>query len=73
MASRLIQPLPYYFGVGVALMVYFVFCGYAPQNCYFLPQRDKIPYRNDLRKEGLVLAHGGGTAHHGRGGMELGR
>lgn len=71
MASRLIQPLPYYFGVGVAPMAYFVFCGHAPRNCYFLPQRDKIPDTSDLRKERLVLAHGEGTAHHGEGGMEL--
>ena len=35
--------------------------------------RDKIPDRSDLRKEGLILAHGEGTAHHGGGGMELGR
>lgn len=72
MSSRLIQPLPYYFGVGVALMAYFVFCGYAPQNCYFLPQSDKIPDRSNLRKEGLILALSEGTVLHGRGGMELG-
>lgn len=73
MSSRLIQPLPFYFGVGVALMAYFVFCGYAPQNCYFLRRSDKIPDRSDLRKEGLILAHGEGTVHHGGGDMGLGR